>query len=84
MKYILILFFLLFNCYDKNRLDSWEIQKRINLMVEAKASECGNRPRDPLLFTQERPPGEVNDCVVAIASIRCPFRNYPWSCVRIF
>jgi hypothetical protein len=81
----IIFFFLLYlNCYDNNRIDSWEIQKRVLVVIEAKASQCGNRPRDPLFFTQDRPPGEVNRCELDILNARCPFKNYPWSCVRIF
>lgn len=82
-KRIFILF-LLFNCYDNNRIDSWEIQKRILVLIEAKASQCGNRPSDPLFFTQDRPPGEVTRCELDILNARCPFKTYPWSCVRIF
>ncbi len=83
LKPILILL-LLFNCYDNNRIDSWEIQKRILVLIEAKASQCGNRPSDPLFFTQDRPPGEVTRCELDILNARCPFKTYPWSCVRIF
>ncbi|HMV44790.1 MAG TPA: hypothetical protein PK079_14775 [Leptospiraceae bacterium] len=79
---IFILFCL--NCYDKNRIDSWEIQKRVALLIESKASQCGNRPKEPLLFINDRPPGEVNQCELDLVNARCPFKTYPWSCVRIF
>ncbi len=82
-KKILILVSVL-NCYDNNRIDSWEIQKRILVLIEAKASQCGNRPSDPLFFIHDRPPGEVNRCELDILNARCPFKTYPWSCVRIF
>ncbi len=80
----ILLFVFLFNCYDNNRIDSWEIQKRILILIEAKASQCGNRPSDPLFFTQDRPPGEVTRCELDVLNARCPFKTYPWSCVRIF
>ncbi len=81
---LFFLILILFNCYDNNRIDSWEIQKRVGTLIEAKATQCGNRPRVPLFFTQDRPPGEVERCELDIINIRCPFRSYPWSCVRIF
>lgn len=81
---IILSFFFLFGCYDNNRIDSWEIQKRIAILVEAKASQCGNRPVAPLLFTQDRPPGEVTNCEIDILNSKCPFKTYPWSCARIF
>lgn len=81
---ILLIFFFITNCYDKNRIDSWEIQKRVALLIESKASQCGNRPSDPLLFIHDRPPGEVNQCELDLVNARCPFKAYPWSCVRIF
>lgn len=80
----LILLISILNCYDNNRIDSWEIQKRVNILIEAKASQCGNRPVTPLFFTNDRPPGEVTNCEIDILSARCPFNSYPWSCVRIF
>lgn len=51
----LILLLSISQCYDNNRVDSWEIQKRISILIEAKASQCGNRPSEPLLFTNDRP-----------------------------
>jgi hypothetical protein len=85
-KLIIILFLTVSinHCYDNNRVDSWEIQKRISILIEAKASQCGNRPSEPLLFTNDRPPGEVSRCELDILNARCPFKTYPWSCVRIF
>lgn len=80
----LILLLSISQCYDNNRVDSWEIQKRISILIEAKASQCGNRPSEPLLFTNDRPPGEVSRCELDILNARCPFKTYPWSCVRIF
>ncbi|MBP9886678.1 MAG: hypothetical protein KBF93_10310 [Leptospiraceae bacterium] len=76
--------FLCTACYDNNRIDSWQIQKRIGLVIEIKASQCGSRPNTPLFMTQDRPPGEVSSCELDILNARCPFNRYPWSCVRIF
>jgi hypothetical protein len=81
---IVLLCFWFSNCIDNNRIPAVEITKRIQPIIEAKSQECGNRPEVPLFFTQERPPGEVESCERDMLVIRCPFRSYPWSCVRIF
>ncbi len=72
------------SCYDNNRISGWEIQKRVGTLIEAKASQCNNRPSVPLFFTREATPNEVEDCENAIIGINCPFKSYPWTCVRIF
>jgi hypothetical protein len=77
-------FFFVVGCYDNNRVGSWEIQKRVGILIEAKASQCGNRPATPLFFKQDRPPSEVINCELDILNAKCPFITYPWSCVRIF
>jgi hypothetical protein len=84
MRIFYLIIFCFFSCYDKNRIDSWEIQKRVGILIEAKAVQCGNRPPVPLFFTLDKPPGEVERCELDVIGLRCPFRNYPWSCVRIF
>ncbi len=87
LKFFTLYFFILFffnKCIDNNRIPAWEITKRIQPIIEAKAEECKNRPPVPLFFTQDRPPNEVEACERDMLGIRCPFKAYPWSCVRIF
>lgn len=82
--YIQILLITYISCYDNNRISSWEIQKRVQPLIEAKASDCQNRPVVPLFFTREASPDEVTKCESDMLAARCPFKTYPWSCVRIF
>ncbi len=74
----------LFSCVDQNQIDSIDITKRIQPLIEAKANDCNSRPVVPLIFTREASPKEVEDCERDMLVVRCPFRSYPWSCVRIF
>jgi hypothetical protein len=82
---ILFLFFILnFFCINNNRVDAWDISRRVGPLIEAKANQCGNRPIVPLFFTQDRNPDEVKACENDMLAQKCPFKNYPWSCIRIF
>lgn len=77
-------FLFLLACVDQNQIDSISITKRIQPIIEAKAIDCDSRPIVPLIFTREASPKEVEDCERDLLASRCPFRSYPWSCVRIF
>ncbi|MBE7412746.1 MAG: hypothetical protein L6Q54_01985 [Leptospiraceae bacterium] len=82
-----LIFIILFSincCYDNNRIQEYDINRRIQVLIEAKAKECNNRPSYPLFFTKERSPSEVEKCEVDMILKTCPFNSYPWSCVRIF
>lgn len=76
--------FFIISCYNENRIEGWNIQKRVGPIIDAKAQQCGNRPAVPLFFTREATPNEVEQCELDIININCPFRSYPWSCIRIF
>lgn len=77
-----LLFFL--TCYNENRVQSIEVNQRIQVLIEAKATQCGNRPSYPLFFTRDASPKEVENCENDMLARTCPFTTYPWSCVRIF
>lgn len=76
--------FLLENCYDENRVKGGDVNQRIQVLIEAKATSCGNRPSYPLFFTRDASPSEVDLCEKEMINKKCPFNSYPWSCVRIF
>ncbi|MDX1961354.1 MAG: hypothetical protein SFU98_22485 [Leptospiraceae bacterium] len=83
-KRILYIILLSFSCLDENRIDSWEITKRVQPIIEAKAKQCNSRPIAPLFFTRDVNKDEVETCEKEMIAARCPFRSYPWSCLRIF
>ncbi|WCL50402.1 hypothetical protein [Leptospira sp. GIMC2001] len=72
------------SCINNDRLTSWEITTRIQPIIDFKADQCGSRPEIPLWFTAERPANEVEECERAMLAVSCPFRAYPWACLRIF
>ncbi len=85
LTYIIIyLFFVFSNCYDENRVDSVVVNQRIQALIEAKTTQCGDRPPYPLFFTRDASPKEVETCETDMLNRACPFKTYPWSCVRIF
>jgi hypothetical protein len=75
---------LIFSCIDENRVDSWEITRRVQPIIELKSKQCNSRPIAPLFFTRDVNKDEVETCEREMLAARCPFRSYPWSCVRIF
>ncbi len=82
--FVAMLSLLIVNCYSDNHIKGFELNQRIQALIEAKATQCGNRPAYPLFFTREASPAEVEKCETDMINKTCPFNSYPWSCVRIF
>ena len=83
----LILILFLFSCDLPEPTTESEDNVNLGYAIAFKASECGNYPRYPLYIAggNAKPTKkDVQACSLTIIQQACPFKDYPYYCLKLF
>lgn len=86
-KISLLLVLILFACDLPEEKTASEDNVNLGYAIAFKMSECGNYPSYPLYIaggSAKPDKKDVQVCSLTIIQQKCPFKDYPYYCLKIF